>query len=210
MEERTRFSFDFEARRNERRRGERRLTRSNVLPSAESQRIGHHALTSEQVVGSSLSSDDRALPRRKTDGPDSVGIPEGDESETSDHGRAGVGSDALGHEVSNGGEDVLLVDSHLAGLLEVVGEDVEEELRVGIGVDVSMSVRVEEVSKLLDVGEVSVLEKERRRRVSKRRWWGRERSRGGTNVSHNQTVRSVDVEGLSLSMSRRSSGRVSN
>jgi len=63
----------------------------------------------------------------------------------------------LSHEISNGGEDVLLVDSHLAGLLEVVGEDVEKELRIGIGVDVSVSVRVEEVAKLFDVGEVSVL-----------------------------------------------------
>lgn len=121
-----------------------RRTRSDVLPVREAESVGDDRLRGEEVVGSSFDTLAGRLAGRKTDRPDAVRVPEGDESETSDHGRAGVGARALSHEVANSGEDVLLVDADLARLLEVVGEDVEEELRVRVGVDMPVGVRVEE------------------------------------------------------------------
>lgn len=122
--------------------GDDGLSRSDVLPVGKAERVGADRLGGEEVVLASLG----AVSLSESDGSDTVGVPEGNESETGDHGRAGVGSRDLRHEVPDGGEDVLLVDSELAGLLEVVGKDVEQELRVRVGVDVPVSVRVEERS----------------------------------------------------------------
>lgn len=150
------------------------LTRSHVLPPAEPKRIRYHALTRKQVVGPSVRSLHRALPRCETDRSDPVRVPKGDEPEPCDHHGTSVGSDDLGHGVSDGGEDVFFIDSDLARLLEVVGEDVEQELRVRVGVDVSVGVRVEEPTELFSVVEVSVL----REATQTRRGEGGEREAG--------------------------------
>jgi len=66
-----------------------------------------------------------------------------------------------------------------------VSEDVEEELRVGIGVDVSVSFLVEELAEVFGVDEVTV-------------------------DAHGDTERGVDVEGLSFRGRSSSHGRVTN
>jgi hypothetical protein len=45
----------------------------------------------------------------------------------------------------------------LASLLKVVGKDVEEELRVRVGVDMPVSVRVEELAQSRGIDDVAVL-----------------------------------------------------
>lgn len=59
----------------------------------------------------------------------------------------------------DGSEDILLVDTGLASLVQVVGKDVEEQLRVGIGVDVTMGILVQELTEFFGVDQVSVLKK---------------------------------------------------
>lgn len=54
-------------------------------------------------------------------------------------------------------EDILLVDTEFPGLLEIVGENVETELRVGISVDMSMGIGIKELSQSRGVDEVTVL-----------------------------------------------------
>lgn len=76
---------------------------------------------------------------------------------TSNHPSASVGSRGGLHDLAHSAEDVIGVDAELARLLESVGEEVKEELRVGGGVDVTMSIVVEVVTEVLGVGEVSVL-----------------------------------------------------
>lgn len=58
---------------------------------------------------------------------------------------------ALTHELANGSKDVIFVDAKLAGLLQTVGEDVEEELRVGAGINMSVTVVIEEVGEVRGV-----------------------------------------------------------
>jgi hypothetical protein len=119
----------------------------------------------------------------------------------------------LSHEVSDGGEDVLLVDSDLARLL-----DIEEELGIGVGVDVSVGVGVEEGTKLGGVGEVSVLAGDESKEAIETRAFGSAAEAGWTrgekgpdaHVSHDDSVRSVDVERLSLSVGRGTGGRISD
>lgn len=65
----------------------------------------------------------------------------------------------------DGSEDILLVDTRLASLVQVVGKDVEKQLRVGISVDVAMGILVQELTKLCGVDQVSVLNKKMRKRV---------------------------------------------
>jgi hypothetical protein len=47
------------------------------------------------------------------------------------------------HQLADGSEDVVLVDTVLAGLLQVVGEDVEEDLGIRVGVDMTVCVVIE-------------------------------------------------------------------
>lgn len=61
------------------------------------------------------------------------------------------------HDFSNRSENVVFVDTEFAGFLKGVGEQVEEELRVGGSVDMSVGVVVEVVSKMFGVGQVTVL-----------------------------------------------------
>lgn len=79
------------------------------------------------------------------------------DAKAGEHGDARVGAVTLLHEFGNGSKDVVRVDTEFAGLLQIVGEDVEEEFGIGIGVDVSMSVVVEVVAEVRGVDEVAVL-----------------------------------------------------
>ena len=60
-------------------------------------------------------------------------------------------------ELTDGAEDVVLVNTELARLLQIVGEDVEEELRVAVGVDVPVRVVVEVVAEMGRIDEVAIL-----------------------------------------------------
>jgi hypothetical protein len=54
-------------------------------------------------------------------------------------------------------ENILLIDTEFTGLLKVVGKNIQEELRVRVGVDVSMSIGIKELSELRGVDEITVL-----------------------------------------------------
>jgi hypothetical protein len=132
-----------------------RLTWVDVLPLSKAESIADDALTSHEVVPSTL--DLLTLPPSPPEGPDAVGIPESNDSETSDHTSARVRARGRLHDFAHGTEDVVGVDTEFTSLLERVGEEVEEELRVGGRVDVTVSVVVEVVVQVGGVGEVSVL-----------------------------------------------------
>ena len=84
-------------------------------------------------------------------------VAERDETEAREHCDTGISTLALLHEIANGSEDILLVDTELAGLLELVGEDVKEELGVRGGVDVSVRFGVHEAEQARRVDHVSIL-----------------------------------------------------
>jgi hypothetical protein len=139
----------------------------DILPVGESQSLSDNTLGSSQVIRSSPLS----LPGSDTKRSNTVRITESDESETSEHGDTSVGSSAACHGSLHGGEDILLVDStisinigdkkadspELSGLLEIVGKDVEHELRVRVCVDVPVGLGIKLLPERRGVDEVSVL-----------------------------------------------------
>ena len=139
------------------------LSGSDVLPVGEAGCLGDDALRCDEEVFSASSSGSSG----HSDGSDAVRVSERDQSETSEHTDAGVCTGACSHEVSNGVENILFVDTELAGLLQVVGEDVEKELGVRIGVDMSVRVGVKELPERRRVDEVTILKVSVRRLLAK-------------------------------------------
>lgn len=97
-------------------------TRFDVLPSSEAAGIGDNTFTCDDVV----------LPGagpagRKPERPDTIRVAERDYSKACQHGDTGVCTLGLFHEPSNGIEYILLIDSELARLLEVVRKYIEKE-----------------------------------------------------------------------------------
>ena len=133
---------------------------------SESDRLGSHHPVSGALerVG---------LPGADNQGTDAVGVPEAEDSESRNHGRASEASDAPLVHAREGSEDIFRVDTRLAGLVELVGENVEHQLAVALGVDVTVGGVVEICPKFFGVDEVSI-------------------------VSEADTVGRVDVEGLAL------------
>ena len=54
-------------------------------------------------------------------------------------------------------KDVLLVDSGLSSLIEFAGKDVQHQLAVTVGVDVSVSLLVKELAQLGSIDEVAIV-----------------------------------------------------
>ena len=124
----------------------------DVLPIREAASISGDTLTCNNVV---LAITDPA--GRHPNGPDAVGVTEGDYSEACQHSDASICAFGLFHKLPNGTEYVLLVDSELARLLKVVGEYVEQELGIGRGVDVAVGTGIHEVEQSICIEEITVL-----------------------------------------------------
>lgn len=84
-------------------------------------------------------------------------VPEGNDTEPSKHRDTRVRALALLHKITYSREDILLIDTELARLVQVVREDVEEQLRVGRRVDVPVSGLVHKLEEFGRVDEVPVL-----------------------------------------------------
>jgi len=112
----------------------------DILPLCETTSIGDDALTCHDivVVGAGLAG-------RHSKGSDTVGVTECYYPEACQHGDAGVCTLGLLHKSANGLEYVLFIDPKFARLLEIVGEDVEQQLRVGRGVDMTVGISIHEV-----------------------------------------------------------------
>jgi hypothetical protein len=76
---------------------------------------------------------------------------------TSNHSNTGISSMADVVDTLDGSENILLVDTDLASLLQVVGKDVEQQLRVRVGVDMAMGILIHERTELVSIDQVSVL-----------------------------------------------------
>jgi len=97
-------------------------------------------------------------------------------------------------------ENILFVDTELSSLLQVVCENVEEELGVRVGVDVSVGIGIKELSQGWGVDEVTVLYVSSLPRMETQ----------STHVRKNDTIWRVDIERLSFCVRRATSSRVSD
>ena len=71
-----------------------------------------------------------------------------------------------------GGKDVLLVDSGFSGLVEFAGKDVQHQLAVTVGVDVSVGLLVKELAKLRSIDEVAIVREDNSVRAVDVKWLG--------------------------------------
>lgn len=124
----------------------------DVFPFTEAGGVSDDAFTCEEIIfASSVFSNTHA------DRADAIRIPESNDSKPCEHGDASVSSFALGHQGSNRGEDIFLIDTEFACLLKVVREDVQEELRVRRCVDVAMGTGIHILQKLFGIDKVPIL-----------------------------------------------------
>lgn len=133
------------------------LSRENILEVAETQLTESNALGSEHVVDATL--EGRGGTGSHNEGADTIFVTEGQDAETSNHGSDGPTTLAPLVRLLEGTEDVVCVDTGLAGLVQGVGEDVEHQLAVRVGVYMTVSLLVEIVAQSGSVDEVTVVRK---------------------------------------------------
>ena len=83
-------------------------------------------------------------------------LPEAQNAETGDHGSARIGTLAPAVHLPQSNEDIFDIGTCLVEFVQGVRKDVEDELRVGIGVDVAAGLLVEEGGHLGGVRDVAV------------------------------------------------------
>jgi hypothetical protein len=157
------------------------LSRLDVHPLGEAKGLQSHGLGREHVV---LALTGSRGSRTNHQGSDSMRVSETDETVASHHSSAGISSSALSVDATKGSEDILGVDSDLVMLLQLGGEDIQKQLGVGISVNMSVNRLVKVVSQSRGVDKVTV-------------------------VGHDQSIRRVDVERLSLGVGEGAGSGVS-
>ena len=110
-----------------------RLARRHVADQLEAQGIEGHALRGDQIVHAALGF--RLAEHQRTD---TEGIAKGQQAVTGDHRHHGVGTATAAMHAGHGGEDGRRVEVVVGGGTdELVGEHVQQNLRVGVRVDVA-------------------------------------------------------------------------
>lgn len=131
----------------------RGLTRLYVFKVSEPGCIGNNALAGEYIIISTISS----RPRRHPDRPDTVWITKRDNAKACEHSNASVCAFSLHHHIAQRSENILLVDTEFSRFLQIIGKNIEQKLRVAIGIDVSVGISVKESPQLNGVDQVSIL-----------------------------------------------------
>lgn len=128
-------------------------------------------------------------------------ITEANNSEASKHGCAGISTFAHLIQASQCLKDIVRIYTELSSLLELRGKDIEEELRVGIGVDMPVGIMIKVIPELVGVDEISVLGLLDRTHGVKEKH---------TYMSKANAIRRIDIEWLRLRVRRRTSRGVSH
>ncbi|MNZ96823.1 hypothetical protein D3C78_1160340 [compost metagenome] len=157
-----------------------RFARRQVADQGEAEHIEGNAFGGDHVlhafVGMTLAEDDRANAVRVTEANDAV---------AGDHRHHRITTYTAVVHVSDRSEHVFFGRLQLAAHRQLVGEDVEQDFRVGTGVDVAQVGLVDLLGQLFNVGQVAV-------------------------VRQGDAVWRVDVERLSLGRGRAARSRVTH
>ena len=129
------------------------LTRGDVAHQAKAQALQGHRLRGEDVILAraliTLTQDQRT---------NAVGVTKADDAKARDHRHAGISP--LGPALQNAHrcEDRIWVEREATdGLLQLMGKNIEQHLRIGLGVDVTPITAVHVVLEFTRVGEVAVV-----------------------------------------------------
>lgn len=131
------------------------LSREDILEVAEAQLTESNALGSEHVVDTAFEGGGGT--RSHNEGADAILVAEGEDTEASNHSSDGPATLAPLVRLLEGTEDVVGVDTGLAGLVQGVGKDVEHQLAVRVGVHMTMGLLVEIAAQGGSVDEVTVV-----------------------------------------------------
>ena len=132
---------------------EDRLSGGDVAHQLEAQGVERHGLRGHHVLVAVL-----RLGPPEHQGPDAVGVAEGEQPVARDHRDHGVGAAAPAVDTRDPREDGRGVELVVCrAFLQLMREDVEQHLRVGIGIDVPQVLAEQIVLQLLRVGEVAVM-----------------------------------------------------
>lgn len=133
------------------------LSREDIPEVAEAQLTESNALGSEHVVGTTFEGGGGTASHNE--GADTIFVTESQDTEASNHGSDSPATLAPLVRLPEGNEDVVGVDTRLAGLVQGVGKDVEHQLAVRVGVHMTMGLFIEIAAQGGSVDEVTVVRK---------------------------------------------------
>ena len=131
------------------------LTGENVdnVFGLRAEEVQGHALTGKHVI--CVLALERA--RAKTKRSNTIRVTKSDEAKASEHGGASPAALAFCIGSLQGGEAVVAVDTCFSRFIQFVGEDVEHELAVAVGVDVAVGFLVQEALELRSIDEITIV-----------------------------------------------------
>ncbi len=131
-----------------------RLTGPDVAHPGELQHVQRHALRGDHVVGASL-----LLARTEHQRPYAVGVAERDDAETDDHHDDGVAAAAAPVHGLDRVEDIVRRRPPVDTNLQLVREHVEQDLGVGVRVQVAPVLAYQELGEFVVIRQVAVMRK---------------------------------------------------
>ena len=90
-------------------------------------------------------------------GPDTVRVPETDDAITGDHGDNSIGTFATLVHCAHSGKDLVLGGVQLTQFLQFVGEHVQQNFRIRVGVDMAQIGSEQIAAQLIGIGQVPVV-----------------------------------------------------
>ena len=118
------------------------LTGFYIFPFTETTGISDDALAGKEIISARCRRGPAGAHAQRSN---AIGVTERDDAKASKHCNAGIGTLCLLEETSNSCENILFIDSEFPRLLEIVGEDIQEQFGIGRSVDVTMRLSIQEV-----------------------------------------------------------------
>lgn len=131
------------------------LARKNILNILEPKLTQSNTLRSKHIVHTTINGSRGA--GAKDQGADAERVPESKNTKPSNHARDSPCTFTSLVSLGQGAENVVGVDTGLASLVEVAGEDIEHQLAVRIGVDVTVGLLVEIGAQSRSIDQVAVV-----------------------------------------------------
>ena len=130
-----------------------RFTRRHIAQEFEAQGIQRHAFGGHHILGTTIAN--ITFPQHQR--ADAVRIAERDHTVTDNHRHAGVGAADLTVGGGNRGKNVIRFQWVMTEVIQLAGEDVEQDFRIGGGVDMAAFFFKQLLAQLVRVGQIAVM-----------------------------------------------------
>ena len=130
-----------------------RFARRHVAQELKAQRIQRHAFRSHHILGAAIA--DIALAQHQRT--DAVRVAEGDHAVADNHRHAGVSASNLAVGGSDRRKNVVCFQRIVAEVVQLAGEDIQQDFRIGGGVDMAAFFFKQLFTQLVSVSQVTVV-----------------------------------------------------